>query len=118
MVDDKKAASQGFFHCGIAAECALKAYIWHVERFNQWPDRESRKDLYTHDLRVLRKIAGIELDPKSATAPAWLVVLQWDRHQGYDPNPMPRKVARSMFEATFGKDGVVTWLRQSLNQNI
>jgi hypothetical protein len=41
-------------------------------------------------------------------------VLQWDRGQGYDPSPMPRKVARSMIEAAFGDNGVVTWIRKTL----
>ena len=114
IVEDKKACAQAVHHAGLAVECALKAYIWHVERFNQWPSKDGRPELYIHDLRKLRMTAGIPLNPGEATAPSWHIMLQWDRNQGYDPKPMPRKVARSFVDAAFGSDGVATWLRQKL----
>jgi len=116
MAEDKRAAAQGHFHAGIAVECALKAYIMRVERLNSWPSKEAREDLYTHDLRRLRAIAGIQLNPTALTASSWHVVLQWDRGQAYDPQPMPRKAARSMVEAAFGSSGAVTWIRLSLTK--
>lgn len=109
-----RTAAQAFWHVGLAAECALKAYIMRVERLNSWPSKASRKELYTHDLKKLMAIADIVLSPADKTAPAWHVVLQWDRAQGYDPRPTPPRVARSMIEAAFGEDGVVTWLRSQL----
>lgn len=118
MAEDKEAAAQGFFHAGIAVECALKAYIWHRQRFNNWPSKEDRPDLHTHNLRKLKDIAGLKIKTTDAQAPSWHIVLQWDRNQAYDPKPMPRKVARSMVEASFGKDGVVTWMRQTLKIDI
>lgn len=114
IVEDKRACAQAVHHAAFAVECALKAYILHKERFNQWPSKGSRPDLYVHDLRALRRLAGVDVKPTEPTAPAWLVMLQWDRNQGYDPKPMPRKVARSYVEAAFGSDGVATWLRQQL----
>jgi hypothetical protein len=118
ICDDKIAASQAHWHAGIAIECALKAYIMHVQRFNGWPSKESRPDLYTHDLRELLKISGISLRSSDPVAPAWALVLQWDRNQGYEPKPMPRKVARSFLDAAFGQNGVVTWIRFSLKTDI
>jgi hypothetical protein len=114
LSDDKSAAAQGYFHAGLAVECALKAYIMRRQRFNTWPSRQARPDLWTHDLRALREIAQIPLIAAAPVAAAWHIVLQWDRNQGYDPARMPRKVAKSMVEAAFGKNGVVTWIRQSL----
>jgi hypothetical protein len=114
LAENKDLAAQGFWHAGMAVECALKAYIFKKERFNDWPSKERRPDLWTHDLRELVKVAGIVLKPSDPTAAAWHVVLQWDRAQGYDPKPMPRKVARSMVEASFGPAGVATWIRQNL----
>lgn len=111
---DRFAAAQAYAHVGFAAECALKAYIMRKERLNAWPDIELRKELYTHDLRRLVQIAGIELKPKDPIGPSWAVVLQWDRGQAYDPDRMPRRVARSMIEAAFGEKGVVTWIRETL----
>jgi|SRR5688572_13647397 hypothetical protein len=114
LVTDKKAASLGFDQAGRAVECALKAYIMRKERLNRWPEKDSRPELYTHDLRQLRRIAGIKLNYRDRTSPGWHTVQNWDRNQSYDPKPMPRKVAASMLEAAFGKDGVVTWIRLSL----
>lgn len=114
MADDKLAAGQAAFHAGLAVECALKAYIWHRERFNQWPDKAARPDLHHHNLRKLRDVAGIKIKPTDSNAPSWHVMLSWDRSQGYDPKPMPRKVAKSYVEASFGTDGVVTWIRGQL----
>jgi hypothetical protein len=114
LSSNKALAAQGFFHAGLAVECALKAYIFKKERFNAWPSKEMRPDLWTHDLRELVRIAEIPLDAGAPQAPAWHVVLQWDRAQGYDPARMPRRVAQSMVEAAFGELGVVTWIRQKL----
>ena len=114
MCESRTAAGIAFQNVGFATECALKAYIMRRERFNRWPSKASRPDLHTHDLRKLMQIAGIVVHPKDALAPSWHIVLQWDRDQGYDPNPMPRKVARSMVEAAFGSAGVVAWLRQQI----
>ncbi len=114
MAANKIAAAQGWWHAGIAVECALKAYIMWKERLNAWPSREARGDLFTHDVRALSLIAGLTVGPTNPIAASWHLVFQWDRNQGYDPKPMPRKVARSMVEAVFGIDGVVTWIRSSL----
>lgn len=114
LADDKLVAGQAVFHAGLSVECALKAYIWHVHRFNQWPEKSDRPDLYNHNLRKLKDIAGIKIKPTDSNAPSWHVMLQWDRNQGYDPKPMPRKVAKNYIEASFGEDGVVTWIRAQL----
>jgi hypothetical protein len=91
LADNRLAAAQAYFHVGLATECALKAYIMWRERLNIWPDRGSRPELYTHDLRKLVEIAGIEPTTRDPIGPSWATVLQWDRGQGYDPSPMPRK---------------------------
>ena len=114
LVGNRDTAAQSYFHVGMAAECALKAYIMWKERLNNWPDKDSRQELYTHDLRRLVQIAGIKLDTKDPIGPSWAVVFQWDRGQAYDAGPMPRKVARSVIEAAFGEKGVVTWIRETL----
>jgi len=114
LAEDRVAAAQAYAHVGFATECALKAYIMWNERLNAWPDRNSRPELYTHDLTKLVQIAGIVLKTSDPIGPSWAVVLQWDRGQGYDPKRMPRRVARSMVEAGFGQDGVVTWIRKTL----
>jgi hypothetical protein len=108
MCEDKNAARMGYDHAALAVECALKAYIWHIERFNQPPEPGDRPELFKHNLRVLKDKGGIIIKPTDANAPSWFVVLQWDRSQYYDPKPMPREVAKAMVEAAFGPRGVVT----------
>jgi len=113
LAEIKQTGAQAVFHAGLAVECALKAYIMRSERLNGWPSRDSRPELYTHDIRELRAISGLGLNPKSPLAPAWHIFLQWDRGQAYDPRPTPRKVARAYVEGAFGSEGLVTWIRQS-----
>jgi hypothetical protein len=117
-VGSKVAANQCYFHTIMAAECALKAYIWHVERFNEWPSKEARPDLHKlHNLEKLRKAAKIELRSSDPTAPKWATILKADRNQYYVADTMPRSVAKAMVDAVFGENGVVTWIRQTLRPN-
>ena len=110
----KNLGGQAHLNAGFAVECALKAYIMRIERLNTWPEKASRPELYTHDLRKLVRIARIETTVANPIAAAWNLVMQWDRNQGYDPKPMPRKVAKGWVEAAFGAEGVVTWVRTHL----
>ncbi len=114
LAENRVAAGQAYAHVGFATECALKAYIMWKERLNAWPDKQSRADLYTHNLRDLVRIAGIALNTRDPVGPSWAVVLNWERWQAYDSKPMPRRVARSMVEAGFGEKRVVTWIRKTL----
>ena len=114
MASSREAASQGFWHAGIAVEATLKAYIMARERLNGWPSKELREDLYTHDLRNLMRTAALSVPQRGPTRASWHVALQWQRNQGYDPAVMPRKVAQGMVDAVFGVDGVVTWLRENM----
>ena len=113
MASNREAASQGFWHAGMAAEAALKAYIMRREGWNAWPPA-FMPEVITHDLRALMRIAEIAVPRQGPTRASWKVVLDWQRNQGYDPASMPRKVAQGMVEAVFGTDGVVTWLRENL----
>src|SRR5947209_5983531 len=56
LVQDKRVASQGYFHAGLAVECALKAYIMRRERLNAWPSKEAGAD-------YLKAVRALGLDP-------------------------------------------------------
>lgn len=92
-------------------EFALKALIMRQERMNSWPSLQERRELHTHELRVLMTTAGIDPQglPPELRVP-WKVVLDWDHGRQYDARSMPRKVARDMVRAAFGTGGVVEWL--------
>lgn len=111
VVDDKKACREAWQAAGTGVEFTLKAVIMRKGGFNRWPDKESRPDLYVHDLRSLMASGGI--DPRSA--PRELrgrlkTVLDWDRAHDYVPGQMQRRQARTMVDAAFGADGVIQWL--------
>jgi hypothetical protein len=112
MVDDRAYCREAWHNAGTAVEFALKAVIMKRERLNRWPDRDERRELHTHDLKDLMRIAGI--DPRGLERPlkaSLRTVLDWDRNHDYAVGTMERRVARSMVEATFGPDGVITWLK-------
>jgi len=112
MVDDRAHCREAWQAAGTAVEFAFKAVIMKRERMNRWPDKSERPDLHTHDLRVLLRIAGV--DPRGLERPlraSIRTVLDWDRSHDYAVGSMERRVARSMVDATFGPDGVVTWLK-------
>ena len=114
LCEDRIAAGEALFHVGLATECALKAMIMRRMGLNGWPSRDLRPELYTHNLRELLAQADVQLSPRDPRAASWKVVLDWDRNQGYDPKPMPRKVARDWVKAAFGEEGAVTWIRTTL----
>ena len=105
---------QCVFHLGLMVEALMKARIMKLERFNIWPSRSADRSLYTHDLRGLQVRAGLPTDPAHPLAPSLLIVLQWDRNQGYGHRPPPRAVVDDFLEAALGPDGVATWLRNNL----
>lgn len=114
--ESKTAAQQGYFHAVMAVECALKAYIWHRARFNERPSQQERPELYSHNIRLLKDKANILPKPTDPNGASWIVILNANRGQYYDPKPMPRKVARQVVDAAFSEVGVVTWIRRQLNR--
>jgi hypothetical protein len=110
---DTSTASAAWSQAGFALECTLKAAIMRRERLNSWPSREARRDLYTHSLRDLARILGMTVDAAHPIAPAWAVVLQWQRDDMYS-SKMTRVVVVQLYDAVFSEDeGVATWIRQN-----
>lgn len=112
MVENRLACREAWLASGFAVEFALKALVIKRERLNAWPTKDSRPDLYTHDLRGLFHAAGIDF----ATVPKSLrgslrTVLDWNRGHEYSSGRMSRANARSMVTAAFDPQGVVAWLR-------
>lgn len=111
MVAHKEFAAEAWRDAGFAVELAVKRLILHRERLNAWPSKEGRPDLYTHSLRKLVEIAGLDIrEAPTAIQASWLVVLSWDRLHDYSAETMPPRVARDMFDAAFGPQGVIQWM--------
>lgn len=110
--DNRDHAVEAWNACGSGAEFALKAVILKRERFNRWPESSERPDLYTHNLRRLMGLAQITpADIPGPIRPAFKTVLSWDVEHRYKSDRMPRRQARQMYEATFGEQGVLKWLK-------
>jgi len=103
---------------GQAVELALKGRIMHRERFNQWPARSQRRDLYVHDLGKLAAIAGVqpffeqEALAGSKLGLAWMIAKDFDinrRYPGASGSGFPVRLGRDMVAAV-GRDGLLQWL--------
>jgi hypothetical protein len=114
LIDNRKAAAQGWWHCGMAAEASIKAYILWSKRPTDWQAYAAKNGLRTHDLGKLLSHAGIGLSAGDPMAPSWHMMISWDHRQRYDPQRMPRIVAKNTYEATFGPSVAVTWIRSRL----
>ena len=112
MLDNRRAFMEAWHRSGEAAEYALKGYI-HRRNFNgDWPTRAQRPDLHTHDLRTLFDLTGLDrtaMPPN--TRAALMTVFGWDRDHAYTLDRLARSEARAMYEAVFGPEGLLEWLR-------
>lgn len=88
-----------------------------AEGLNRWPDRSERRDLYTHNLSVLLKKAGLDaamLDEMVATTDigiAWAVSKDWSYNSRYATGLKPRDardIVRAIHEA--GGIGLLRWI--------
>lgn len=111
LLSGRKSARDCYHLVGTSIEFALKATIAR-KRFNSWPTRAERPDLYTHDLRLLFSALGVDHTSLPPGLRAKLrTVLSWSRDKEYVGSKMPRKEAVQIFEAAFNEDGVIAWLK-------
>ncbi|MCF6112010.1 hypothetical protein [Mesorhizobium muleiense] len=110
LVENKELCFHAWRNAGFAVECSVKAVIMFHHRWNKWPEKSEMPGVYVHDLAKLVRVAQIVLDPLHPTAPSWHTAMHWNRTQSYNPQNMPRKMARSMLAAATGNNGVIPWL--------
>lgn len=107
-----KQMEEAYHMAGVAVECALKALVMRHERLNRWPGRDTRPDLYVHDLSGLLAKAGLEnaMDQQAlavtTVASAWLVVKDWTIGSRYAAKVKVR-LARDMVEAA---EELIKWM--------
>lgn len=110
---DKRRLCRECYHLtGVAIEFALKAVVMKNERFNQWPSKAARPDLYVHNLRALFNALNVSHSGLPIELRANLkTVLNWSRGAEYADGKMPRKELIQFYNAAFGPDGVYEWLK-------
>lgn len=110
-------AAGAYYLAGYAVECALKACIArHTRRF-EFPERDRVNTSYTHDLRTLVRVAGLQPDleewiqTNKAFQVNWGLVRDWSEQSRYDDSmTLPR--ARDLYRAVVERrSGVMRWLR-------
>ena len=110
--------SGAYYLCGYVIECGLKACIAkRTKRYDFPPDRESLKNIYTHNLNNLVKGAKLEADlvKKMKSDPDfevnWSIVNKWTENSRYDN--VDEKKATDMYSAvTSTIHGVLKWIKQ------
>lgn len=109
--------SGAYYLAGYAVECALKAcYAKGIKRYD-FPDKEKTAKIFTHRLRDLARLAGVdsELDAAIKTnkrlGGRWLLVCNWTEESRY--LTWTKDEAETMLDAiTERNDGVLPWIKQ------
>lgn len=103
-----------YYLAGYAVECALKACIAKkTKRHDFPPDRAFTNRIYTHDLTILLREAGLEteLDKDMQVNPAlaanWNTVKVWTEESRYITGGLN---GRDLHVAIVGTDGVLPWI--------
>jgi HEPN domain-containing protein len=105
-----------YYLAGLAVECAVKACIAKNTKRHDFPPNQSTvRDIYTHDLIKLIRVAGLQtaLDTETTRNHSfnknWDVVKAWNVESRYRTKGLN---ARDLYKAVAGRGGVMQWLRQ------
>jgi hypothetical protein len=106
-----------YYLCGYAVECALKACIAKQTRRYDFPDKDTVRDSYTHNLVKLVRLGNLEselnkrINLDMAFEANWGVVKDWSEDCRYE-HPTESQ-ARDLFKAIANPShGVLGWIRQ------
>lgn len=109
--------SGAYYLAGYAVECALKScVIVHLMKTDEFPARRFSEQCWTHNLKDLVKLAGLEaeLDADAGADPLlnakWGTVQEWNESSRYLTKP--RKKAQLLYNAIADKNhGVLSWIK-------
>lgn len=110
--------ASAYYLAGYAIECALKARIAKEVRQHDFPDYRIVREFYTHDLKQLLKLGGLQdlLSQRASESAGfrenWFSnVVKWNESSRYW-NPT-QDMAQNMFRAVSNsEEGVLPWLRR------
>lgn len=105
-----------YYLTGLAVECAMKACIAkNTKRHDFPPNQNTVRDIYTHDLGKLIKVAGLQTaldantNKNASFNKSWGVVKAWNVESRYMTKSLN---ASELYRAVAGRGGVMQWLRQ------
>jgi hypothetical protein len=115
---DNQCYEGAYYLMGYAVECALKACIAkHIRRYD-FPEKKIVKDVFTHNLETLVRLAGLETQLKNQTslnplfADSWETMKDWSEESRYKPFIAAQDAAALYTAATHRRNGVLTWLKK------
>lgn len=105
-----------YYLAGYAVECALKACIAKQTQEYDFPDKERAADAWKHDLKELRRVAGLAqaFDKAAKDDPPlqanWDIAKDWNVKSRYEI-ATTRAKAQDVIEAVTDKHkGILPWL--------
>lgn len=105
-----------YYLAGYAVECALKACIAKGSRRHEFPDKRRANASYSHDLRDLITVAGLDGHFESALQDAsfgdnWKIAEVWSEQSRYEKHGT--QSAEALVAAISDRrHGVVAWIKQ------
>lgn len=109
--------SSAYYIVGYAVECALKACIARQVQQHDFPDLDIVKGSYTHKLKDLLKLAGLQGDLEDPTKQSnelrdnWSkVVIKWTESSRYE-EPTQAMAEEMVHAVCDDKEGVLRWLK-------
>jgi len=109
--------SGAYYLGGYAVECAIKACIAKQTLRYEFPDKIKAQASFTHDLKSLIGVAGLQVEMnRKAAADAqfdinWTIVKDWSEISRYETHT--QMDAESLYIAVADRQhGVLRWLRQ------
>ncbi|MBI2843760.1 MAG: HEPN domain-containing protein [Armatimonadetes bacterium] len=107
-----------YYLAGYAVECALKACISKKTNQYDFPDKDLAFQAYTHNLKDLVKLAGLEQERNNQETLFhefklnWSAVKDWSEHCRYMIS-VSDTLATTLYLAIIDdKNGVLTWLKK------
>lgn len=106
-----------YYLSGYVIELALKACIAKQTKKYDFPDKDTVKNSYTHNLKDLLKVAALaqkfntDSGKNKQLGDNWAIVVNWSEEKRYTRND--KQTAEAMFDAISDKDnGVFSWIKQ------
>jgi HEPN domain-containing protein len=105
-----------YYLAGYAVECGLKACIAKGTQRYDFPDKKKADSSYTHTLRDLVRVAGLEGERLKRASESkafdnnWKDVDEWSERSRYERNTP--EAAKGMLDAVSDRrDGVISWIK-------
>jgi len=114
---DNQCFDGAYYLLGYAVECALKSCISKQFKEHDFPDLQTVKDSYTHNLNKLLVTAGLkqQLHTDGQTNPQlqsnWMLVTNWSEQFRYQ-HSITQPTAQDFYNAvTDNQAGILPWLK-------